>query len=77
MSKQTVQRLERNLRHTRREKPKIEVFWRYTDADGRHMVRTPEGDFEQSAFDRYYAPFLREQGRVIELNWLDQTKNLD
>ncbi len=74
MSKQTVSRIEKALRHNRREKPKIALFWRYMDADGRHMVRTPEGDFEQSAFERYYAPVLREQGRVIVLDWLDQNK---
>ncbi len=75
MAKQTIERMEKALRHTRREKPKIEVLWRVFDHDtGQTLVKTPEGWIEEQAFWQLYAPALREQGRVIELNWLDQNK---
>ncbi len=69
MAKQKVERIERALRHNRREKPEIRpVFRVYDEQTGRGLVCLEDGTLLDEA---YYLAELRAKGeRVITLDWL-------
>ncbi len=61
-----LSRIERALRGSRRERPRFAVLWRVIGDDGRGLVVTPEGTFDEA----YYLAELRAKGeRVIVLDW--------
>ncbi len=68
MTQSKLSRIEKALRRSKRDKPKIEIVWRVVGDDGRGLVRLADGTLLDEDF---YYDELRKQGhKVVVVDWL-------